>query len=161
MSMPNSANSPRIMLISCVRCWTSRSRVRCIDSAARGSGDLTGTNRMVGRVTAFGGVGLEVVCRDRPDALSAGHFLPRSHARVSSLAVENSLSSKQYLDLLVQVKRVSFTIFNRRYGAEIMLAGIVSPSRVATVRRGALNATLVSELPFARSGAGRAAQGRA
>jgi hypothetical protein len=68
---------------------------------------------------------------------------------VSSLAVENSLSSKLHLDLPVQVKRVSITILNRRYGAEIMLGGIVSPSRVVTVRRIALNATVVPELPFA------------
>jgi hypothetical protein len=31
---------------------TSKSRARCIDSAACCSGDFTGTNRIVGRVTA-------------------------------------------------------------------------------------------------------------
>ena len=52
------------MLTSCVRCLTSRSRARCIDSAACCSGDFTGTNRIVGRVTAsqnrfrIGSVGL-------------------------------------------------------------------------------------------------------
>ena len=40
------------MLISCVRCLTGKSRVRCIDSAACSSGVFTATNRMVGRITA-------------------------------------------------------------------------------------------------------------
>ena len=42
------------------------------------------------------------------------------------------------------------------------LAEIATPSQESrSARRGALNAALVSQLPFARSGAGRAAQGRA
>ncbi len=40
------------MLTNCVRCLTRRSRVRCMDSAACCSGDFTGTNRIVGRLTA-------------------------------------------------------------------------------------------------------------
>jgi hypothetical protein len=49
---PNSAGRPRIMLTNCVRCLTSRSRVRCIDSAACCWGDFTGTNRIVDHATA-------------------------------------------------------------------------------------------------------------
>ena len=41
--MPNSASMPRIMLTICVRCLTSRSHVRCIDSAACCSGDFLGS----------------------------------------------------------------------------------------------------------------------
>ncbi len=41
------------MFTDCVRCLTSRSPVRCIDRAACWSHDFTGTNRIVGRVTAL------------------------------------------------------------------------------------------------------------
>ncbi len=40
------------MFTNCVRCLTSRSRVRCSASAACCSVDFTGTKRMLGRVTA-------------------------------------------------------------------------------------------------------------
>ena len=48
ISMPNSASRPRIMLTSCVRCLTKRSRVRWTVSAACCSQDLIATYRIVG-----------------------------------------------------------------------------------------------------------------
>ena len=48
-----------------------------------GEGDNVGvrlSNHNKDNPTRSGEVALEVVCRARPDALSAGHFLPRSAA---------------------------------------------------------------------------------
>ena len=49
---PNSARWPRRALISIVRCRISRSRLRCMVSAACCASLLTGTKRIDGRVTA-------------------------------------------------------------------------------------------------------------
>ncbi len=51
-AMPSSAKCARKALINWVRCRISRSRTRCCINRPCCSGDLTTTNRMVGRLTA-------------------------------------------------------------------------------------------------------------
>jgi hypothetical protein len=65
-TMPNSARWPRKAFTSIVRCRTRRSRVRCTIRTDCASALLTGTKRMVGRVTA-----------SQMASASAASFFPR------------------------------------------------------------------------------------